>query len=96
MEKFSQFRDRGLRIKIVKSRSWINVFRIRDSSVPPDSVAARGLPAATAPVPVLLSPAVVGVSVCWLLCDSAMAADRVVGEEGVAVVYSGSSEYLVD
>ena len=72
------------------------VFRIRHRTVPPDSLPARGLPTATTPIPILFPASAVYFCVCQLLCDLAMAANWIVGEEGFAVVYFGGSEYLVD
>lgn len=60
------------------------------------SLATSWLPAPSTDLPLFLPPTAVYIRVFRLLCGSTMASDWVAGEEGVAVVYSGGTEYLVD
>jgi hypothetical protein len=97
MEKFSQFRDRGLSEIFFMLLGHANTGdRFRHCAFPPHSYFSLGLCAAATRIPILLPPSTSYICVPELLLCSAMATHWFAGEEGVAMVYTRRAEPVVD
>ena len=100
MEKFSQFRDRGVcycNIEWIRFPFVTNTLpRIGDCAVSPHSGATAGLAISLERLFIFPTTPHLCVCMCWLLCRLAMAADWTVGEKGVVVGHPQCPECVVD
>lgn len=86
----------GVRIPSAQKEIKSDKNRLRHCALLPRSYAAVGLYAAAARFFILLPAAAASIRVSELFPRAAVSAHRVAGEEGVAVVYLGRAESVVD
>lgn len=103
MEKFSQFRDRGM-FSDQANHSWIflaghadqHLNRLGHRAVPPHSIRATWPAGSPSHLPILLPLASLHICHIDLFSGPAMAPHRFSGQEGSAVVYTWRAQHLVD